>query len=230
MEYRAYAITVRPHGGVTDAQIAGVLKMVRRRCDYYTIITEKTGEERHLHAGLFLKKPEQRKYMNQCLKNMTCFKDLTKNEQFVLANGTKIMYNMDFVDNYMTKDDETQLIAAEPPPPGVAEQYFPPPEEQEKAMRAARINKAKNSHMAMLEEYWNEFYPDKPKTMSNCVDHLASLMFEKRLIKGYRDMQTLKKTATMFCHYVNKRGNLTEWEDWQRDIIWKPGQSIPPEP
>lgn len=222
MEYRAYAITVRPHGGVTDDQIAGVLKMVRGKCDYYTVITEKTGEDRHLHAGLFLKKPIQRKYMNQCLKTLVCFKDLTKNEQFVLANGTKIMYNMDFVDNYMTKDDHTQLVAAEPPPDDIAVQYFPSEEEQKQAMRSARINKAKNSHLAMLEEYWNEFYPDKPKTQSNCTDHLASLMFEKRLIKGYRDMQTLKKTATMFFHYINKRANLTEWEDWQREIVWQP--------
>lgn len=210
MEYSAYAITIRPVNGITDDQIAAVVKMVRGRCDYYVVITEKTGDCRHLHAGLFLKKPTQRKKLNEAIRNLAAFKDLTTNERYVLSNGTKIMYNMDFINEYLQKGDDTELIALCPIEEEHADKYFPSKEEQTRVQRDARIAKAKNRQMALLEELWYEHTPPGIEcTFDRARNFLADMAFNKRLIYGFRHPKDISPTAKLFQLYVNKVSNIT---------------------
>jgi hypothetical protein len=103
--YSTFAITVRPRAGITNAQIDGITKWIARTCDYYHIITEKDGSERHLHAGLFMRKDSTRSNLNNCLLALTCLKSLEENEKRVLREGTKIMYDWNFVNVYLKKED-----------------------------------------------------------------------------------------------------------------------------
>lgn len=207
MEYRGFAITVRPADGITDEQIRAVTKLIIGKCDYYVIVTEKTGSERHLHAGLFLKKPTKKATINVRLRELKCFKSLSNTERYVMNSGTKIMYNRDFIDEYLTKDDDTQIIDMNAPPEDCSE-YFPTEEEQTRAQSLSRINKAKNSKLQELEELWKEHREATTCTSLQAQDFLADMMFNKRLIKGYRDMRELNSTATMFMHYLNKSTTL----------------------
>lgn len=207
MEYSAYAITIRPADGITDDQIQAVTKFIISRCDYYVIVTEKTGAARHLHAGLFLKKPVQKKVINVRLRELKCFKALSNSEKYVMNKGTKIMYNRDFIDEYLTKGDDTEIIDINAPPEDCSD-YFPPPEEQDRAMRSARINTAKNAKLQELEELFLEHGPPHMSSFKVAKNFLADMMFNKRLIKGYKDMRELNATATMFMHYVLKTTDL----------------------
>ena len=83
-KYNTWAITIRPTNSITNEQIEGVTTWITKICDYYHIITEKDGYERHLHAALFLKKDDHRSNINNRILSVPCLKDtLTGNEQAV---------------------------------------------------------------------------------------------------------------------------------------------------
>ena len=105
-KYNTWAITIRPTGGIKNEQIEGVTNWIAKTCDYYHIITEKDGWERHLHAALFLKKDDHRSNLNNRILSVPCLKDtLTEAERVVLRRGTKIMYDWNFVNTYLKKAD-----------------------------------------------------------------------------------------------------------------------------
>lgn len=110
---KSYALTVRPLDGITDAQISKLSKWIRKNCDYYHLVTEKTMAERHVHAALFLKSEKSRSNVLQMI--MQQFKDLSTTEKSVLRRGLKIMYNGDFIKNYLDKDDDTVVVMSSLP-------------------------------------------------------------------------------------------------------------------
>ena len=136
-KYTTWTITVRPHGGITNEQIAGVSKWITRTCDYYHIITHKDGSERHMHAAMFIKRETVRSNLNSCLGSVTCLKDLTEAEKGVLRKGTKVMYDWNFISEYLAKHNPShekydpfhKVVASKLPPlderEAVGKQRFP---------------------------------------------------------------------------------------------------------
>jgi hypothetical protein len=128
MAYRTYAITFRPTDGITDEQIDVLDRWMQKACDYYAAITEKTGKERHLHAALFLTKSTTRSNLhNRIFAIKGIDGTLTSVEKSVFRRGTKIMYNSDFMEGYMTKGDDTAVISMQIPDDdrSVLDAYFP---------------------------------------------------------------------------------------------------------
>ena len=107
-KYQSYAITVRPLDGATSEHDNLMSAFVQKYCEYYYIVSEKLDDERHLHCGIFLKKPLTRSNLGVMLKRV--FKNLADDEKRVLVGGIRIMYNIDFIRTYLDKDDETELI------------------------------------------------------------------------------------------------------------------------
>ena len=107
-KYQAYAITVRPLDGATSEHDNLLCAFVQKYCEYYYIVSEKLDDERHLHCGIFLKKPLTRSNLSIMLRRV--FKTFSDDEKRVLAGGLRIMYNIDFIRTYLDKDDDTELI------------------------------------------------------------------------------------------------------------------------
>ena len=205
MEYRAYAVTIRPRNGVTDEHVKSVAKFVRFRSEYYVMVTEKTGHERHIHAGLFLKKPMRKNKLNEYLTNLICFKELGFDEKRVIRQGTKIMYNCDWVNEYLDKEDDTVIVMKNLPEEKHLEAYFPGEAEQQKAQRAARVNAAKDAYFQMLEELWYQQMPPGTEICFNTTkDFLADNMYNKRTIKVLRDLRHISNTANHLVRYLKK--------------------------
>ena len=106
-KYNTWAITIRPTNGITNEQIECVTNWIVKTCDYYHIVTEKDGWERHLHAALFLKRDDHKSNLNNRILSIPCLKDtLTGAEQVVVRKGTKIMYDWNWINKYMNLGPE----------------------------------------------------------------------------------------------------------------------------
>jgi len=205
MEYKAYAITVRPRNGISDDQISSIMKFLRSRCDFYIAVTEKTADERHLHAGLFLKAPTTRSKLNDGLKNLKCFQAMDFSEKSVLRNGTKIMYNRDWCNKYLMKGDDTVIIASNLPEEKYIDSYFPPKEEQDKAQRQKRIKDAKSGFYQKLEEMWyQQMPPGVEPTYGSVVNFLCDNQFNKRTIRVMKDEREWSRHARNLVRYITK--------------------------
>jgi len=65
--FKTFAIIIRPRSGVSDTDIDRFVKWVKRNAEFYYVITEKSGDERHIHFALFLKKRKKRSNVTQMI-------------------------------------------------------------------------------------------------------------------------------------------------------------------
>ena len=82
-KFQTYAFTLRPRGGVTEAQIAKLCKYCKNKAEWYKVVTEKEGDERHIHAVWVLKEAVTRGNVLTYLQRM--YKDLDNEEQAVMT-------------------------------------------------------------------------------------------------------------------------------------------------
>jgi len=199
---QSYALTIRPLDGVTDEQIASTLKWVKRTCDYYHVITEKTGSERHIHAGLFCKNPKTRS--NVVTELMRLFKDLTPSEKSVLRQGLKVMYNGDFIKNYLAKGDDTVVVESLLPEKGHMESYFTP-----KPSLKVKDNR-KSLYYHELERMWYEYRtPGYEVTTITARDFLFELMYSRRCLTVIRDDRQICQVARHLTRWLKMLSSST---------------------
>jgi len=190
--YKTYAITVRPRAGITDDQVDRLSTWIRKQCEYYHVVTEKKDEQRHLHAALFLKTSKERKNVISMLLNQ--MKDLDGEERTVLRKGVKLMYNMDYIDNYLDKDDETVKVISNLP-----DKYLGFPEKEDSLDRKA------DPYYAKLEKLWYEHQHTGVEVCGQtCRDFLYDLMYNKRLIRIIADDKRIMQVARHLMRYLKK--------------------------
>ena len=196
--YSSYAITVRPLDGVTDQHVLKLSKWIKKNSDYYHIVTEKSGSSRHVHAGFFLKSPKPRSNVLQMV--MQLFKTLSGPEKSVLRKGLRIMYNWDFVDQYLNKDDETVVIDSSLPEHRL-DSYFPP----KPVPPSEKADKKCSIFYHELEELWfKHCLPTVPITTSFVRDFLFKMMYSERCIPVIRDDKQIVQTARHLVRWLNK--------------------------
>jgi len=199
LKFRSFALTVRPLDGITDKQIELTMAFIRRRCEFYHVVTEKTGSSRHIHAGLILKEAVSRS--NLLVQVLRIFKDLTPQEKTVLRSGLKIMYNWDFVNSYLDKDDDTVVVASNLPEEGHIESFFPP---KPVPVEGERVKKC-SIYYHELESLW--FKHTSPGMEINTVtarDFLFNVMYNLRVLPVIRDDKQIVQVARHLVRWLNK--------------------------
>lgn len=196
--FRSFALTVRPRDGVSDDHVTKMVKWCKRHCDYYHVVTEKTGHERHLHVGLFLKSPKTKSNIGVMMKCL--YKDLENEEKKVLLKGIAIMYNADFIENYLDKDDDTVVIESCLPEAKHMEGYFPP-KPKSTDTRARKCS----AYYHELEHLWFEHV--SPHMEINTVtarDFLFKMMYSERCLAVIRDDKQIAQVARHLVRWLNK--------------------------
>lgn len=211
-EYKSYAFTVRPRDGATVTHDGLLVSFLRKYCQYWYVVSEKTEEERHLHAGAFFKKAHTRCNMTIMLKRV--FKDMEDDEKRVLAKGVRIMYNMDFIEEYLNKDDDTVVISDNMAEASYLEGYWPPTQEQDRAKAQMAVDK----YYAKLECLWYEHQsPGVEVRYETVCAFLSRMMNKERLIRVIADDRKLKQTAMALSRYIRKDDRyvveLAPWEN-----------------
>lgn len=201
-KYKSFALTVRPRDGVTDEHIASFVKLAKRVSEFYFVATEKEGSERHIHAGLFLKEAIDVKGMNRQLVRV--YKDFDDDEQRTLRKGTRIMYNIDFIENYIgdaDKGDVTVVVAKELPEAKFLEGYWPSKAEQNKAIALSATDK----FYAKLERLWFETRdPGVDINRDTVAVFIYDMMFKSRKIRVLRDQKHIKNVVWLLERYLKK--------------------------
>lgn len=202
LKFSTYALTIRPRDGIDDGQIAVVTAFIKKRSDYYHIITEKTGHERHLHAACFFKMSVTKSNLATLLVRLA--KNtlrLTEEEIPVLRKGIKILYNNDFIEKYMDKNDDTVVIASELPPAGHMESFFPP----KPAPPETRKKEKHSAYYWNLEELWYKHVtPTTEVNTINARHFLFNMMYNLRLIPVIRDDKQIVQTARHLTRWIKK--------------------------
>ena len=195
-KFQTFAFTLRPRDGVTDRQIEKFCTYLQRNADYYKVITEKTGNERHLHAAFVMKTPQTRSAVTVYLKRM--YKDLDPDEMKVMLKGLKIWYNRDFL-AYLDKGDNTVVIQENLPEAATLDALFPPPP-------TTIVPKKPFMHdtMERYEKLWKEHVPVHVLVNTeNVRNFLMSMQFEKRIIGLLTDAQMCQH-AKWFTRWMLK--------------------------
>lgn len=198
-KFSTFALTIRPRNGIDDGQLAVVTQWIRKRSTYYHIITEKSGPERHVHAALFLKQAVTKSNLTTILVRLCKDKlSFSPDELPILRKGIKILYNNDFIESYMDKDDATQVIATELPSQSHMESWFPP-----KPLKKAE----KHSHYYWnLEELWYKHQsPTIEFNTENARNFLFNLMYNLRTIPVIRDDKQIVQTARHLVRWLTKK-------------------------
>lgn len=210
-EYKSYALTVRPRDGATITHDGLLVTFLRKYCQYWYVVSEKLDEERHLHAGVFFKKAQTRS--NVCLMLKRVFKDLDDDEKRVLGKGVRIMYNLDFIEEYLNKDDDTVVVSDNMAEAKHLEGYWPPSKDQERA----KASMATDKYYAKLECLWYEHQsPGVEIRYDTVCAFLSRMMNKERLIRVIVDDRKLKQTAMALSRYIRKDDRyvveLAPWE------------------
>jgi len=121
-KFKTYCVTHRFREGITESQITKFANYLKKKCDYYYLITEKDGVERHLHFCFICKLSVSRSALTMEVTRL--FPELDVDEKKVLLRGIKVWNNRDFLD-YMEKGDGTVIIEKNLSEVGFLEQYFP---------------------------------------------------------------------------------------------------------
>lgn len=202
MAHRSYAVTHRPRGGVSDADISLFTKWVKKHTDYHFVITEKDEDQRHIHAGLFLKKPTL--HSNVAITLVRLFKDLDVEERAVLRSGIRPMYNNDFIASYMSKGDSTVVIERSLPEVATLDAYFAEvPDKRKKGPTA--VDPFYNN----LEKLW--YLHKRPIEECNPVNlrnFLMRMMNDLRVIRVISDNRKVFQISCALSRYINKE---TSW-------------------
>ena len=197
-KFKTYAFTLRPQDGIDDEHIKKMEKFVRKNCEYYHLISEKTGYARHLHAALYLKKESSRSHLSVQFSRL--FSDLSPTERTVMLKGLKVLYNNDWVTNYLDKDDDTVVIASNLPEKNHLEAWYPVKQDID-----ANKKKKCSHYYWELEELWYKYQPVDAEVNTMVVrDFLFRMMYAERVLPVMRDDKTIVQTARHLVRWLNK--------------------------
>ena len=204
MEFKSFAFTFRPMDGVTDQHVEQMDRWSRKNCEYYHIITEKTGSARHIHAALFLKKSQTRSNLSVRLSRL--YSEISPSEKQVMLKGLKVLYNYDWIGSYLSKDDDTVVISSNLPEKSFLESWFPP---KPPTLTAVKQRKC-SLYYHELEELWYKHQEVTVEiTTVTCRDFLFKLMYSLRIIPVIKDDKTIIQTARHLTRWLTKKEHST---------------------
>lgn len=176
-KYKSFCFTLRPAEGATTDLDDAVIKWFKKYKGF--LCAEKEGVERHLHGQIFFEEPKSRGDVNKQLTNMCerVVKDWNSQQNYVMRRGTRIAYNDDFVDEYLSKEDQHLYSDL----PDNTSEYYPTKEEQEKVQKKSNAvdQRFHQWETDFLESEYNELF-QKKNIQLYVSQFLENMMFNIR--------------------------------------------------
>jgi len=213
MAYQSYAITYRPTDGITDGEIDALSSWISKVCDWHLVISEKTENERHLHAALYLHANTTRSNLHNRILSIKGI-ELSGVEKSVFRKGTKIMYNHDWALNYLSKGDSTVILSENLPEQAEFDEilgaYYPEKNDDRSSKKFTG-----DLWYLHLEKLWEE-HADDPSTRKTEEEYvkafLHNCMFVWRQINVISDTRIFNQKAVALTKFLNKELREAEFE------------------
>ncbi len=203
-QQKSFGITIRPKCGVIpNSTFEKKILKVCKRADYYHVVAEKAGVDRHLHIQLWYDEP---KYKGDIKKNFVraCSSEIwwdANHKKYSIE--AKFCYN-DWVTNYCEENDlkldpnDTLLDNI----PADTDPYYPTDEEQEKMLNKAT---AVDQKFYGWEQMYME-YPEKVEhpTLWDIANFLGDMMFVSRKIPVIIDHKARQQNCKCLLAYIQK--------------------------
>lgn len=228
----ACAVTLNPNF-LSDEFLKEFENWVKTHTSQYSIVTEKKDSKRHIHCTMLLQKWREKtkgRRLDRVKESLWKFQQkhdesVTPESKNVTYGGVRIIYNYDWENKYMKKNDDTVEIAKHTP--DKYDDYLPTAEEQLEAIRKAEEKKnalVKDQFFNKLATLWDE----NNYTFSECnglyllekkatAIFLCDMMYKKKLISVIRDAKCRKNIINAFPQYYLCKA---EWEqDFTKDEL-----------
>jgi hypothetical protein len=205
MEFKSFGITINVKPGIVKgSKLEENLLKATKTANYYQIVSEKDGCERHFHIQLWFddkkKKGDIKKKFERILSK-EMFWDVDHKRH---AIKIKICYN-DWILNYceenelkLNGDDYSDMILDNMP--AITEDYYPSEEEQENIKNKAN---AKDQKFYSWLELWNkyEYKCDNPRDI-DIAEFLGDMMFKSKTIPVIVDDKARRQNCKCLLAYI----------------------------
>lgn len=219
---KALAITLRPRGGITDDDIAMFLNIVLDRTDWLHVITEKTDEERHIHAALYLKRETTVSAFTQTLKRKFEKSFDERKSIWKYATVVRTMYNDDFLSKYLIdeniegakSEDESVVLETKLPDEEVRASYYSdvPPRKKTRPHGDAyylKLEKLYYEHAKQICEdddcMCHTLSPSDKPTLEQIERFLCRMMYKERRLNVISDSRKMRRVCKNLRCFIMKK-------------------------
>ena len=204
MSYRAWAITIRPRNGICDDRVSDYIDWIEKSqkiVGAYGVL-EKCAEERHLHLALFFEEARRKGDVNKQIERIFSRRVVEVGELKVLRLGTRILYSDDFIQKYLDKDDDTQVVI-NCVPPNTAE-YYPSQEEQDAVqLRSNAVDQYYHSLASKFNE-WKARVGVTERDVQVCRWWMGVAMFGEKTIRVIADERKFNQIVNCLYRYTTE--------------------------
>ncbi len=211
MKYSAYSITLRPRSGIIQDDIDMLMKLIDKYCIYAMAIAEKEDDERHIHAGLYLKEEKTLSAFNQIMKRQFCSSLQERESIWAVAYRGKPMYNDAFVTEYclgqtkdgLPKEDKMEILYKNLPPNEKRIEFYKDVVPRSKSTAGdPYFNKLEKLYYQHVEH--NELAPSREPTLQEMEHFMCEMMFKHRKIRVITDSRKMRRTCKCLQKYIMK--------------------------
>lgn len=204
--FRSFCFTHRPKNGVEAGGPleTRIIKWCQKQPHYF-LCAEKEDEARHLHGQVWLDVPREKGAITKTFQRIYQDLEHTPAEIKVMKMGVKIAYDCNFVENYLSKEDNILLND----PPANEADYYPSQYEQDKVKaKADAVDKKFHRWSEDLQEYACENQLDFPISLKDVAIFLGYMMFDAKKYQVIVDDKARKQNTKCLHAYVNSKFSL----------------------
>lgn len=205
MEFKSFGITINIKPGIIKgSKLENNLLKASKTAEYYQVVSEKSGIERHFHIQLWFndaKKKGDVKRKFERILSKEIFWDVDHKRH---AIKIKVCYN-DWILNYCAEnelklngDDFSEMLLDNLP--ATTDDFYPSEEDQEKIKNKANAVDQKFHNWL---ELWNdyEFKVDNPRLI-DIAEFLGDMMFKSKTIPVIVDDKARKQNCKCLLAYI----------------------------
>lgn len=198
-KYGAFGFTIRQKGGNTERTNEEFRKWVESKKGGFCVL-EGEGESLHMHGGVYLENRTSKSNFNLQLQRI--FERVKKDEDSIKVQrgGTRIMYNKDFRETYLQKDDSRFIYENIPED---EDEYYPSEDEQN-AAKCKNVDSVASEYELYIRENHDWVFGE-----TTCENHrhivasvLGEIWYKERKFKAPKEKRKQKEFTTHMWRWL----------------------------
>lgn len=216
-KYRAWSYTLRPLNGVTDTDISKFLKRIKKMKNIIggKAIIEKQEDECHIHLALYFRHDQLgdsiRKVWTRLFRydwdSRTPYSYSTFGSASYEQNS---MYNEDWVNKYLTKDETCTIIYDNLPNEETRLKCYKDRPGYKGDQPGQRTG---DGYYRKLEKLWYDIHGLPPMYITEVSNFLARTMYIDRKIRCITSLRRLREVTHTLLSYLRKSATINYYDN-----------------